>query len=193
MADQTAPKQSRLYRALFQAGIRLSPRFAQVDLVGTIKTGFWYWWQQFLNGLVQHSILFGPLTTRWARPMLLRLRGCKVGKGVFIGDGVYVDLVYPHLITIEDGAFVCARAILLAHNRDISAYRRGIWIGDVPHITRPVRVGRGAHIGMGAILLPGTTVGEGAIVGAGSVVARDIPPYTIAVGVPAKVIREVPE
>jgi acetyltransferase-like isoleucine patch superfamily enzyme len=48
----------------------------------------------------------------------------------------------------------------------------------------------GAHIGIGAIIMPGVTIGEGAIIGAGSVVTHDIPPYCVAVGTPAKVIRE---
>jgi len=56
-------------------------------------------------------------------------------------------------------------------------------------VIKPVRVGRGADIGVNAVLLPGVTVGEGAIVGAGAVVTRDVPPYAIAAGVPAKVIR----
>jgi acetyltransferase-like isoleucine patch superfamily enzyme len=47
----------------------------------------------------------------------------------------------------------------------------------------------GAHIGIGAIIMPGVTIGEGAIIGAGSVVTHDIPPYCVAVGSPAKVIR----
>jgi acetyltransferase-like isoleucine patch superfamily enzyme len=52
-----------------------------------------------------------------------------------------------------------------------------------------VTIHDGAHIGIGAIIMPGVTIGEGAIIGAGSVVTRDIPPYCVAVGSPAKVIK----
>jgi acetyltransferase-like isoleucine patch superfamily enzyme len=48
----------------------------------------------------------------------------------------------------------------------------------------------GADIGVGSIILPGVRIGEGAIIGAGSVVARSIPAYSVALGVPAKVVRQ---
>jgi acetyltransferase-like isoleucine patch superfamily enzyme len=66
---------------------------------------------------------------------------------------------------------------------------------DVPIIQtdlviRPVRVGKWADIGTNAVLLPGVTVGEGAMIGAGAVVTKDVPPYAVAAGVPAKVLRD---
>ena len=48
----------------------------------------------------------------------------------------------------------------------------------------------GAHIGIGSIIMPGVTIGKGAVIGAGAVVTKDIPDYCLAVGVPAKVIKE---
>lgn len=53
-----------------------------------------------------------------------------------------------------------------------------------------VVIGHDVWIGHGATLLPGVTVGNGAVVGAGAVVSRDVAPYTIVGGVPARVIRE---
>lgn len=53
-----------------------------------------------------------------------------------------------------------------------------------------VTVGHDAWLGHGATLLPGVTVGDGAVVGAGAVVSRDVAPYTIVGGVPARPIRE---
>jgi len=52
-------------------------------------------------------------------------------------------------------------------------------------------VGNDAAIGVGASLLPGTVVGEGAIVGAGALVTRDVEPYTLVMGIPAKYIRDL--
>lgn len=48
-------------------------------------------------------------------------------------------------------------------------------------------------IGSKSIILKGVTIGEGAIVGAGSVVTRNVPPYTVVAGNPARVIKEIPE
>ena len=47
----------------------------------------------------------------------------------------------------------------------------------------------GSDIGIGAIILPGVTIGEGAIIGAGAVVTKNVPSYSVAVGVPAMIIR----
>ena len=50
---------------------------------------------------------------------------------------------------------------------------------------------RGAWIGAGAIILPNVTIGERAVVGAGAVVTKDVPPYTVVAGVPAKEIKKL--
>ena len=56
----------------------------------------------------------------------------------------------------------------------------------------PVVIRRDADIGVGAIILPGVTIGVGAQVGAGAVVSRDVPDYSIAAGVPARVLKTRP-
>jgi acetyltransferase-like isoleucine patch superfamily enzyme len=54
---------------------------------------------------------------------------------------------------------------------------------------KPVNIGKYCWIGAGTIILPGVKIGDFSIIGAGSVVVRDIPPYSIAVGNPARVIK----
>ena len=55
---------------------------------------------------------------------------------------------------------------------------------------RPVFVGNDVWLGDRVIILPGVHIGDGCIIGAGSVVTRDIPPYSVAAGIPAKVIKD---
>ena len=55
--------------------------------------------------------------------------------------------------------------------------------------TKPVTIGNDCWIGRNAIIMDGVTVGHGAIVGAGAVVTKDVPPYAIVAGVPARIIR----
>ena len=53
----------------------------------------------------------------------------------------------------------------------------------------PINIGHDTWIGHGAVIMPGVAVGNGAVIGSNAVVTRDVPPYAIAVGVPAKVVR----
>jgi acetyltransferase-like isoleucine patch superfamily enzyme len=59
-------------------------------------------------------------------------------------------------------------------------------------VVKPVRIGDKSWIGLNVIILKGVEIGEGAVVAAGSVVTKNIPPWTIAAGNPARVIREIP-
>ena len=60
-------------------------------------------------------------------------------------------------------------------------------------LTKGPTIRRGARVGGGAVLCPGVEIGEEAFVGAGAVVTKDVPPRTIVVGNPARVLREVPD
>jgi len=54
---------------------------------------------------------------------------------------------------------------------------------------RAVKIGSGSWLGYGSVVLPGVTIGEHCVIGANSVVTRDVPSYSVAVGVPARVIK----
>jgi acetyltransferase-like isoleucine patch superfamily enzyme len=58
---------------------------------------------------------------------------------------------------------------------------------------KPIRIGDHAWIGFNSIILKGVTIGEGAVVAAGSVVTKDVPPFAVVAGNPARVIRELAE
>jgi carbonic anhydrase/acetyltransferase-like protein (isoleucine patch superfamily) len=90
------------------------------------------------------------------------------------------------------------RSVLFARNVYIADHRHGFDAPDVPIIDqpiedlRPVIVEDGAWLGQNVVLLPGVTVGEGAVVGANSVIREDVPPRSVAVGSPGRVVRQLP-
>jgi acetyltransferase-like isoleucine patch superfamily enzyme len=89
------------------------------------------------------------------------------------------------------------RAVLLGRNVYIADHNHGTALADVPVFAqplegiRPVSVGDGAWIGQNSVVLAGVTVGAGAVIGANSVVLDDVPARCVAVGAPARVVREL--
>lgn len=120
---------------------------------------------------------------------LHRLRGVKIGKQTHIARLVSLDDRNPELIEIGKGVAITTGVMILCHQRDLTKYKPGMYAMHCPFKNGKVVIKDGAHIGIGAIIMPGVTIGEGAIVGAGAVVTRDIPDYSLAIGVPAKVIK----
>ena len=119
-----------------------------------------------------------------------KMMGMKIGKGTKIAATVDVDQSAPELITIGSNVWVTRGVMLLCHQRNLAQYEVGKPVMDCDLVYKPIVIKDGAHIGIGAIIMPGVTIGEGAVIGAGSVVTRDIPPYSVAVGTPAKVIKK---
>ena len=145
--------------------------------------------RKFFLMAYQKNWLLDPATEKRAR--YWKKCGANVNGHVNIGYDVYFDATNAHLITIDDGAWITSRCLILCHKRDMSLYGFGKDINQMPYVHAPVHICKGAHIGMGSIVMPGVTIGEGAIIGAGSVVTKDIPAWTIAVGCPARVIKTI--
>ena len=97
------------------------------------------------------------------RPALHRLRGVKVGKGVFIGEDVYLENEYPEAVEIGDGTEIGLRSVLIAHFRGPGQVIIGsdVWIGACAFISSA----------SGRTL----TIGDGAVIGACSVITSDVP------------------
>lgn len=156
-------------------------------------------WQFFHNinqkrrqNMMDWAIL-EPFAPRKFRSKLMRKMGCHVGKGCFIGDHVRIDQGHADMITLEDNVSIASGSRLLCHQRDFSDYCVGDDYMQLGYIVKPIVLKRGCLIGMESFVMPGVTVGEGAIVGAGSMVTKDVPAWTVAVGRPAKVVRQIPE
>jgi acetyltransferase-like isoleucine patch superfamily enzyme len=122
------------------------------------------------------------------RIWLYRRMGVRIGKGCYVGFHVELDTNHPELIEIGDGVTLSHRCIVATHMAtDAETPLRTLYPGR----TAPVRIEAGAWICVGAILLPGVTVGRNAVVAAGAVVNRDVPPATLAAGVPARVVKRL--
>ena len=144
----------------------------------------------YLFKIAKNWVILNRISPR-VRPAIWGMTGCKIGKKVSIGYDVYYDVSNASYITIEDDVWVASRSLILCHKRDLGDYYRNENYNDLPYQKHPVILKKGCVVGMSSIIMPGVTVGEGAIVGAGSLVVKDVPPWTIAVGNPAKVVKEI--
>ena len=117
--------------------------------------------------------------------------GAHIEGKINIGAYVYFDAGNAEHIYIGEGSWITARCLFLCHKRDLAQYCQGEDINKQPYKIEDIHIGRGVHIGMDTIIMPGVCIGDGAIIGAGSLVTKDIPAWTVAVGRPAKVVKEL--
>lgn len=108
-------------------------------------------------------------------------RRCKISSHTFICEGV----------TIEDEVFIGHNVTFINDRFPRATAADGQLQTEADWKCIPTVVKRGASIGSSTTLLCGVVVGEGAIVGAGSVVTKDVPPYSVVAGNPAKVFRKL--
>jgi len=123
---------------------------------------------------------FVPWIPSWRmRLSLYRLIGINItGQGNYIGRECYLDTEYPELITLEPGSKLSPRVIIFCHSSNSD-------------LLRPVKLGADCWVGAGAIIGPGVTVGAGAIVAAGAAVFANVPPGSIVIGSPARIVGKV--
>jgi acetyltransferase-like isoleucine patch superfamily enzyme len=107
-------------------------------------------------------------------------KNCKISTHTFICEGV----------TIEDNVFVGHNVTFINDAHPRSTNDQGTLQTEADWKCVPTFVKKGASIGSSATILCGVTIGENATVGAGAVVTKDVPPDTIVVGNPAKVLHK---
>ncbi len=101
--------------------------------------------------------------------------GMDIDKTAEFSLSARLDLTFPIGVHLGRNSYVAFDAVVLTHDRTRGLYLH-TWVGEK------------CFIGARSILMPGISVGEGSIVGAGSVVTKDVPPYSMVVGNPARVV-----
>ena len=144
------------------------------------------------------------LFTQTFRNLGMRMLGVKMSKNVKFYSGFSVRS--PQNLVIEDGVNIGPKVLLDARQgltirqNAVIAYDAIIWTLNHDYNDEnfcgkgaPVEIGKYAWVWSRSIILPGVNVGEGAIVASGAIVTKDVAPYTILAGIPAKVIgkREI--
>ena len=106
-----------------------------------------------------------------------------IGDYVFIGRGCEIDVAQS--VTIGAHTLLAPNVFITDHTHNHARAQR---LDQQGSRMAPVTIGSDAWIGAHAVVLAGVTIGDGAIIGAGAVVTRNVEPYTIVAGVPARVI-----
>lgn len=117
------------------------------------------------------------------------------GPAIEIGDRVairpYCSIVAAESVVIEDCVTLSSFTSVIDNDHTFGDDDSSVL--DQPLVTSPVRIGRGSWIGERTTILRGTTIGKQCAIGANSVVRGDIPDYSVAVGVPARVVGSTRE
>lgn len=116
---------------------------------------------------------------------------CDYGYNIRVGRNFYANFNLVILdeapVTFGDNVFVAPNCGFYTAGHPIDANERNKGL----EYACPITVGDNVWIGAGVSVLPGVTIGDNCVIGAGSVVVRDIPPYSLAVGNPCKVIKTI--
>lgn len=137
---------------------------------------------------------------------LMLIFGAKIGRRVIFYPGVWiftgrnlkvgddVDFAKDVIITTDGGVIIGDRVLIgyrtqiLSANHNVPPKPQRIF--EAGHTKAPVKIGDDVWIGANSIILPGVEIGEGAVIAAGSVVTKNVPAFSYAAGIPARIIKE---
>ena len=175
--------------------------------IRTLDKLYIYWEKLFKKGW-QRYMLFqvGLVPSHHIRRFVYKALGAEIGKNVVFHFRTEVRGLYR--LKIGDGTIIGDNALLAAGrgltignnvnlSSNVSIYsgahdHRDPYFRSTPATTRPINIGDRVWIGSNAIILTGVNIGEGAVVCAGCVVTKDVEPYAVVAGIPAKKVNERP-
>ena len=147
------------------------------------------------------NVVINKIPSRHIRKWFYQLMGAEIGKNTF--PCRRVEVLLPKGLKLADGVAVgwfaeldARGGISIDHDTNISSHVKMITgshdIDDQAYTAdfKPIHVGHHCWVGTGATILQGVNIGDGAVVAAGAVVTKDVPPYEVWGGVPAKYIRK---
>lgn len=128
---------------------------------------------------------------------MMKINHVKYAKKIGVNMGNNIHLygtiewgTEPWIISLGDDVYITDGVKFITHDGGTLLFRNTI--PDL-EITKPIKIGNKVYIGNNVLFLPGITVGDNVIIGAGAVVTHDIPDNSVAVGVPAQVIKTTEE
>lgn len=168
-----------------------------------LTIGYWFFGLEFVNESLLHStigivhilqhfgatigkgsIIHGPLIIHNADKNYANLF---IGDNVHIGKNVFFDL--SEVIRIGDNTVISMNCTLLTHQDVGKRPLRSLY----PPQAKPLQIGRGTYLGANVNILMGAHVGDFCVIGAGAVLTRPLSSFSVAVGVPAKKIKNLPK
>ena len=155
-------------------------------------------WMVVYTVFFRHS--FYPFLVRW-RAWLLQRFGMKCGNHISIHPSAMIwapwNIKTEHALAIDEGVnlysvdkITIGMKVAISREAFICTASHDITKPNRPLITAPITICDGVWIGARAIILPGVTIGEGAVVAAGAVVTKDVEPWSVVGGNPAKFIKK---
>jgi UDP-2-acetamido-3-amino-2,3-dideoxy-glucuronate N-acetyltransferase len=147
---------------------------------------------------LEPNVTVGARTSIWHRAQLRTGATigaeCVIGRDAFIDEGVSIGnrvkiqnqaLVY-HGVTVEDGVFIGPHVCFTNDLYPRAINRDGTLKSATDWQVTPTRIQYGASLGAASVIICGVTVGRFALIGAGAVVTRDVPPFALVLGNPAR-------
>jgi acetyltransferase-like isoleucine patch superfamily enzyme len=126
------------------------------------------------------------------RKKFFRATGVQIGEGVVLNPNLIIQDSYNPLVKIGERVSIGSGVMIIADSApNNSKLQEMRYVKEHLIVSKEVIIEEDAWIGAGAVIMPGVVIGKGAIVGASSVVTKNVAPYTVVVGIPARETRKL--